>query len=52
MRERIEDFDSPTIDVVDVGTIQEHRFLLPEIGAALSIEQCCPLFRDLALQLE
>ena len=52
MGECVQNFDSPTIDIVDVGTIQEHGFLLPEIGTALSVKQCCPLLRDLAFQLE
>jgi len=49
---RVEDLNTPAIDVINMGTIQKHGLLLPEIDPALSIEQRRPLLRDLAFQLE
>lgn len=52
MGECLEDFDSPSIDVLNMGTIQTYELPLPKIGPALSIEQGRPLFRDFPFQLE
>jgi hypothetical protein len=49
---RIEDLDSPSIDVLDMRAIQIHGFVLSKVGAAFPIQQSRPLLRDLAFQLE
>jgi hypothetical protein len=52
MGEASEDFDPSPIDKGDVRTIQMNRFFVSEILSTLAIEEGCPLFRDLALQLD
>src|SRR6186997_2083468 len=48
----IEHLDSPPIDVLNMGTIQEHSLMPPKIGTAFTIKQGRPLLRNLAFQLE
>jgi hypothetical protein len=48
----IQNFNPLGIDEIDMGTIQMHGFLLPEIRAALIIQECGPLIRDLSFELD
>jgi hypothetical protein len=50
--EVIQNLDPPGIDEIDMGTIQMHGFLLPEIRAALPIQKGGPLIRNLSFELD
>jgi hypothetical protein len=47
-----QDLNPPGIDEINMGTIQMHGFLLPEIRAALPIQEGSPLIRDLSFELD
>ena len=47
----IQDLNPPGIDEIDMGAIQMHGFLLPEIRAAFTIQKSGPLIRDFSFEL-
>jgi hypothetical protein len=50
--EVIQNLNPSGIDEIDMGTIQMHGFLLPEIRAAFTIQEGGPLIRDFSFKLD
>jgi hypothetical protein len=50
--EVIQNLNPPGINEIDMGTVQMHGFLLPEIQAAFTIQEGGPLIRDFPFELD